>query len=85
MPNGVIGREEPVDHLRHPPAPLAVGDQVGLLLQRRRGVCHRNSQSADGQQRLVVLRVADADCPRRRDAEPIERRSQPGLFVESGG
>ena len=67
------------------PALAARDDSRRAALQARQRVGHRHGAPAARQQRVIVLRVADADDVVRRQPELGERGVEPGRLVDARG
>ena len=82
---GQIAREQLFDQLPHTVPPGSAGHHVGFGLNAVQRVGDRDRAAAHGQERVVVLGVADADHVVRRQPALHQRRGQPARLVDAGG
>ena len=79
-----VGAQQLVDQLDHTVTPGAGRDHVGGLLDRGQGVGDRDRATADRQEGVIVLGVADGHDIVARETELAQRRLQAAGLVDAG-
>jgi hypothetical protein len=80
-----IALEQMVDQLPDALPPGSAGDQVGLGPDALERVRDRDGAAAHGEERVVVLRVADGDHVVRRQTTLDQRRGEAARLVDTRG
>lgn len=80
----IVGGDQFLENLADTGSGIACRDQMDSLLQAGKGVGDGHRKSAETQERMIVLRIADSDHCRQRHVELGERRGQPCALVHSG-